>query len=195
MYADVMTRDQTEGLTAEVGSMGVLSARLRRQMAELDAVVAEYRAREKEPGRETELASIRSELRSAAARAEYLKKQISELESDMVRKRSLLLQSTARRDQARGRRDAARDAYDGADKRLREVKNGAGYRGERLSIIDPGIVPERPSSPNAPLNVFSACLASLVFSVVWVTFEHSLARERRESVRAALRAAGKGHDV
>ena len=30
---------------------------------------------------------------------------------------------------------------------LREARGGAGYRGERLKIIDPGIVPERPSSP------------------------------------------------
>ena len=44
-------------------------------------------------------------------------------------------------------------------RRLRRIRLGrggfcgAGFRGERLKIIDPGIVPERPSSPNLPLNV------------------------------------------
>ena len=46
--------------------------------------------------------------------------------------------------------------------RLREARGDAGYRGERLRIIDPGIVPERPSSPNLPLNLVAALLLGLV---------------------------------
>ena len=46
--------------------------------------------------------------------------------------------------------------------RLRELRATAGTRGERLRVIDPGIVPQRPSSPNVALNVLGALLITLV---------------------------------
>ena len=49
--------------------------------------------------------------------------------------------------------------------RLREARGETGFRGERLKIIDPGIVPERPSSPNLPLNVAAALLLGLVLPI------------------------------
>ena len=52
-------------------------------------------------------------------------------------------------------------------------RGDAGYRGERLQIIDPGIVPERPSSPNLPLNLAAALLLGLVLPVLYFTLEMS----------------------
>ena len=40
-------------------------------------------------------------------------------------------------------------------------KSSVGNRGERLKIIDPGIVPQRSSSPKLTLNVFAAILIAL----------------------------------
>jgi uncharacterized protein involved in exopolysaccharide biosynthesis len=57
------------------------------------------------------------------------------------------------------------------ENRLREARGDAGYRGERLKIIDPGIVPERPSSPNLPLNLAAALLLGLVLPIVYFTLE------------------------
>jgi uncharacterized protein involved in exopolysaccharide biosynthesis len=45
-------------------------------------------------------------------------------------------------------------------------------------MIDPGIVPRRPSSPNLPLNVLAALLLALVASVVYLAMRFSYARPR-----------------
>lgn len=49
---------------------------------------------------------------------------------------------------------------------------------ERLTIIDPGVVPERPSSPNLPLNVAAALLLGLIFPTVYLAIEMNLRQER-----------------
>jgi uncharacterized protein involved in exopolysaccharide biosynthesis len=60
---------------------------------------------------------------------------------------------------------AARRAFSAAEGRLQELRFATGYRGERLRIIDPGIVPERPSSPDMMLNLMAALIAGVVLSV------------------------------
>ena len=79
---------------------------------------------------------------------------------------------------AEARRASARETFEEAERRLGDVRAAAGYRGERLSIIDAGVVPERPSWPNVPLNVSAAFLISLLASVVWVTLEFSRSLHR-----------------
>lgn len=50
--------------------------------------------------------------------------------------------------------------------------------GERLTIIDPGVMPERPSSPNVPLNVAAALLLGLLFPVAYLAVEMNLHQQR-----------------
>ncbi|HUI77183.1 MAG TPA: hypothetical protein VLY24_04690 [Bryobacteraceae bacterium] len=56
--------------------------------------------------------------------------------------------------------------------------SGSLATGERLTIIDPGVVPERPSSPNVPLNVAAALLLGLVFPVAYLAVELSVRQQR-----------------
>jgi uncharacterized protein involved in exopolysaccharide biosynthesis len=74
---------------------------------------------------------------------------------------------------AEARRASARETFEEAERRLGDVRAAAGYRGERLSIIDGGFTPERPSWPNVPLNVLAAIFIGLLASVIWVTLEFS----------------------
>jgi len=85
---------------------------------------------------------------------------------------------TAKVDAAQAEREAARDALGAAAKRLQLEQATSGYRGERLSIIDPGIVPERPSRPNVPLMLLAALLVALAASLLYVTFEFNYRLER-----------------
>ena len=62
-----------------------------------------------------------------------------------------------------------------------------GYRSERLQVIDPGIVPERPSSPNIPLNVLVALFAAAVLSFLLLTLRFSYAVQREEPHPVPLR--------
>jgi uncharacterized protein involved in exopolysaccharide biosynthesis len=79
---------------------------------------------------------------------------------------------------AEARRASARETFEEAGRRLGEVRAAAGYRGERLSIIDAGFTPEGPSWPNVPLNVAAAVFIALLASVIWVTLEFSRSLHR-----------------
>jgi len=81
-------------------------------------------------------------------------------------------------DAAQADREAARDSLTAAEKRLDQEQSTTGYRGERLNVIDPGIVPARPSHPNVPLMLLAAILVALAASLLYVTFEFNYRLER-----------------
>jgi uncharacterized protein involved in exopolysaccharide biosynthesis len=91
-------------------------------------------------------------------------------------------------------RKDAQAALASLDTRLREARGEAGYRGDRLKIIDPGVVPERPSSPNLPLNVAAALLLGLVLPILYLTLALSYQERREGGRRTAFRAIAKGRD-
>jgi capsular polysaccharide biosynthesis protein len=62
--------------------------------------------------------------------------------------------------------------------RVRDLRAVVGTRGERLSVIDSGVVPQRPSSPKTPLIVISAFLLSFVASILYLSVGFSLAQLR-----------------
>ena len=65
-----------------------------------------------------------------------------------------------------------------------------GYRGERLKIIDPGIVPERPSFPNVPLNIAAAFVLAATCALAYLTLAFGLSGRKQVPERAQLRIAG-----
>ncbi len=89
-------------------------------------------------------------------------------------------------------RKAAWAALEAAELQLGEARALAGERGERLQVIDPGVVPEIHSSPNVPLNVFAAFFLALVASMIYLTLEFSYQQRKAESMRRSPRVAGHG---
>jgi len=121
--------------------------------------------------RETErdlIANAQNGLDDARAKMQDAERAWAELESAPVNQ-------TATRSMhigmAQTQRDAARGSFEAAQRRLQEARLGAGYRGERMTIIDPGVVPERPSSPNIPLNLVIALLISLVAALFYLALD------------------------
>jgi uncharacterized protein involved in exopolysaccharide biosynthesis len=135
-----------------------------------------------------------SEAASARARAELLRKQLAQVERDLSARQELLARRLAERDRLDAEHTASQTAYTAIETRLNQARGDLGYRGERLRIIDRGIVPERPSSPNIPLNVFAALLAGIVASVTYLTLELSYQTQRGSARRGALRVAGAARD-
>ena len=80
----------------------------------------------------------------------------------------------------------------GDAKHIRGQKTG--YRGERLKIIDPGIVPERPSSPNVPLNLAAALLLGLVLPILYLAIELNFQERRAIGRLDRFHAVAKGRD-
>ena len=85
---------------------------------------------------------------------------------------------------AQAEREAARASFDAAEKGLDDARSISGGRGERLRIVDPGVVPERPSWPNVPLILLAALLVALVASLLYLTLELNYGLERSASPRS-----------
>jgi uncharacterized protein involved in exopolysaccharide biosynthesis len=84
---------------------------------------------------------------------------------------------------AQEQRDTARASFEAAQKQLQEARANSGTRGERLRIVDPGVVPERPSWPNIPLIVIAAVLVALAGSLFYLALEFSYRLERAAAPR------------
>jgi uncharacterized protein involved in exopolysaccharide biosynthesis len=116
--------------------------------------------------------------RNARARLAEMGKQLDALNRRTAEKEKLLEGRLAHRERLEAERKVAQAALAAIDTRLRDARNDVAYRGERLSIIDPGVVPERPSSPNIPLNLAAALLLGLLFPAVYLALEMNFQQQR-----------------
>ncbi len=124
---------------------------------------------------------------SAATRARIasIEKQKQELAGELEKKGARLDTSRSRRDAMDAEVQTAQAAYEDATTRLNDTLSAPQSRGQRLRLIDPGIVPQQPSSPNLWLNTGAAFFASLIgtFGVLMLRFGYvRLQRERSERV-------------
>ena len=68
---------------------------------------------------------------------------------------------------------AARADEESALERLKEIQSSAAIRRVRITVLDPGIVPEKPSFPNLPVNLIAAFLLALVISLGYLALRFS----------------------
>ena len=159
--------------------------------ARLDRVTADYRRaasglRRDPVSAEDRRAILRRRLSSAEPGAERqsIERKLAELEQhsgDRSADSEILFSS----------RLQAEIDLEAAEKHLREVRAMSGTRSEQLNVIDPGIVPERPSSPDVSLILIAALLLALTASLVYVTLEFGFERQRLRSARPPLRMAAR----
>jgi uncharacterized protein involved in exopolysaccharide biosynthesis len=182
-----------EGLAAETEQSRELKSRLERQRYQEDVASAEYADRAQALGQggpeAQEARAAALEARAAKVRAQNLRSRIEQLDQETRRLQAQLQQRTVEIEQLEARRKAAQTALDAAEARVREARASAGARGERLRLIDPGIVPERRSSPNITLNVMAAWLLATVAAAAYLALEFSYRRRQAEDSRHTLHAA------
>jgi uncharacterized protein involved in exopolysaccharide biosynthesis len=135
-----------------------------------------------------------SRIDAVRGRTEYLRRQVNQIERQLASKRAVLTRRTALRDELEIRRKSAQAAYEAAVARARDTEASIGYRGERLKLIDPGIVPEKPSSPRIWLNLGAATLFALLASLVFVTLQFAYGSGRKIAAPVRLRRAGTAND-
>jgi uncharacterized protein involved in exopolysaccharide biosynthesis len=135
----------------------------------------------------------REQLRSDRLRTEGLREQIRALDREIESTREMLAGRSSRQEELAAERKSAQAALEATENHLREARAFFGFRGERLRVIDPGVVPDTPSSPNIPLNVSAALLMSLVLGILLVSVEFSLRLYKAESLRHELRT-GRAND-
>jgi capsular polysaccharide biosynthesis protein len=170
--------DPIEALEDEVSNAGELLFRLRRDISAARAELAEYAARQQQPAAAPNSPPewIRQEITRSRARIEQYERQEHDLTRIIETKSSVLEDRKNRREVLETELRAARGEYESANTKLNDIRASAVFRGERLQVIDPGMVPDRPSSPNLPLNVAVALLLSIVASTVYLALRFSQAR-------------------
>ena len=177
-WTDLMSREPVSGLQAEGENAIELRANLEQQLSNAELDIADAADREAHTTG-AEAASIERMAANARVRRDQIRSQMDAVSRQERERENLISLRLAHREQLDDERKAAETQLAAVERQLREARGAAAYRGERLEIVDPGIVPERPSSPNLPLNVAAAFLLGLVLPVLWLTVEMNL-REHRE---------------
>jgi uncharacterized protein involved in exopolysaccharide biosynthesis len=174
-WADTAAREPIQMLQAQSENAAKLRAALDQQLSagELEIADAAERLKTASGG---DAAEIRKQESEARARLEQVRQQIQSLEKEGAERERLLAARLSKRERMEAERKSALAQLTAAETQLREARGSAAYRGERLKLIDPGIVPERPSSPNLPLNIAAALLLGLALPVVWLTLRMGLER-------------------
>jgi uncharacterized protein involved in exopolysaccharide biosynthesis len=120
------------------------------------------------------------DLSNSRARVAEMQKELVELDRQTADRERVLGARQAHRDQLSSNREAGQTALATVEGRLRDARQQRGSRVERLQVIDPGIVPERPSSPNLPLNAVVALFVGLLLPILYFTLRFSL-EERHDT--------------
>jgi len=177
--------EPVDALEADIEAQTKLKAGADRDLLEAKAIEAEYAARAN--------AAADRELGPLRARIAVLEKQSSALAAEIRGKSAMLARRQSMSGQLQTRLKTAETALETAMNRVRDLRAVTGFRSETLEVIDPGIVPQRPSSPNIPLNVFAAFFAALVASLAYLSVVFGYRNAKAEDF-AAYRSAGRGDD-
>jgi uncharacterized protein involved in exopolysaccharide biosynthesis len=176
-WSAAVSREPTAGLEAALEEGAAQRSTLEEQIESVEVEIAGLEERIKAGDQGGEMAK---ELSNAHARLAEMRRQMADLNAQMSEREKLLGQRQAHRDQLAADRQAGEAALASVEGRVRDARSERGFRGERLQVIDPGIVPERPSSPNIPLNIAVALLAGLALPITYYILRASY-RERRIS--------------
>ena len=190
-WTRLLATEPVDEMQAAMFNSSDLLAKLQEQASGAQLEIAAAADREKQAPA-SELPQIRIEQSEARTRNEAILKQMEALDREDAARDKLLAARTAHRDQLEAERKARQAALTAIESRLTQSRGDAGYRGERLKIIDPGIVPERPSSPNTSLNLAAALLLGFTLPALFFAVEINF-QELRVRARRRIHALA-GHD-
>ncbi len=112
------------------------------------------------------------------SRTAHLREQVSQLDEEIKHIRVTLAQREAQAQALEAERSAAWWIQEDAEARLLQERSMQSARGERLQIMDRGVVPERPSYPRVGLNVIVSTGLALVLSLLYLTLQFSFLQQK-----------------
>jgi uncharacterized protein involved in exopolysaccharide biosynthesis len=193
--ATVEATGSASALEEEIRSLGDRKARASAEVLAANATLAELAEKEKalrSSGSADALAGVRQEIASLQARMEVFKSGAAALEREASSKSATLASLSARVAQAGDEVRAAQIAFEALAQRATDLVAASGSRSEQLRIVDPGIVPQRPSFPKPSLYMAAALVISAALTLVFLTLQFGLSRRRTESLRSELKVARGG---
>jgi len=192
-WSQVSSSEPIDELEAGIEEATKLRLMLREEMARARLDLADAAGREKEAAGDDK-GELREQQSTAQVRFDELGKQLAALNSETAQKESLVASRSAKRERRKAELDAAQKSLAAAEAQLRDARNEAANWGQRMTIIDPGAVPEQPSSPNIPLNLSAALLLGLLLPLVYLAVELNFRPQRAASHRAGLKAVALARD-
>jgi capsular polysaccharide biosynthesis protein len=181
-YAEFVARTPVEPLQAEVDSSLAVASRVLRDEMDADADVEDYAAREKalaaDPREADEYRRMGQEVAVRRVRAAVLHRQSRDTQSSLSAKGAELSRRIAMRSSLETALKLAQAGMEQEEKHTRDLQDAAGGRGDVLTIIDPGFLPQRPSSPNVMLNAVVAVSVAGLLSVLYLVFAFARSRAR-----------------
>jgi len=171
-----------EALDKEVLLTGELSLEVGKELARARAELANYLGQQQAP-QPTEAGERQSgwtqfEITATRTKIQDLESQDRQLLEALNTKSSLLENLRRKRDALDAELKSARADEDAENAKFSDLKSSSAARGVRLKILDPGVVPRRPSFPNPPLNLAVAFILSLLASIGYVAVRFAYDRTR-----------------
>ena len=190
-WAEAISHEPVAGLEAAIQEGALQRSTLEDQIQSEDVEIAGLEERMKAGDAGGESAKAAS---NGRARLTEMRRHLAELNTQMAEREKLLGGRQAHRDQLEANRHADQGALVSIEARLRDARSERGFRGERLQVIDPGIVPERPSSPNVPLNLVVALLAGVALPMLYFSLRFNFQERRETWERAEYRRPVRARD-
>jgi hypothetical protein len=158
-----------DALTAEVKNTSELKYDVERQLAQARTDLADLKAQAGSfPAGDEKAVWNSRETAATLARAQDLDIQAKHFEAMIAEKAAALERARPIRDSLEAEQKLARTDLEASRTQLTEVRGSMAYRSERLEVLDPGIAPERPSSPNVPLILISALGLAIIASAAYL---------------------------
>lgn len=177
----LMQRGPTGGLDSEVETLKDRLTRIDRELTSAEQSIAEATERLRQsPGDSQTQAGKEWERYLAVDKVKvtHLKAQRQAVTEEIARKSLLSADRSVQFDQAQSRLRSADTALRSLENKFQETRSMAGSRTEHLRMLDPGVVPERHSSPRLSLNLVASFLAGIVLSILYLSFEFGYVRWR-----------------
>jgi uncharacterized protein involved in exopolysaccharide biosynthesis len=138
-------------------------ARSRTELADLTSQQSTFKVGDDEKA----LGNAR-EIVAARARVQDLEEQDKKLATAFAEKAAMLERAKPGQDSLDAEQRLATTDLENARTKLGELRAASAFRGERLEVLDPGIVPGKPSFPNVPLILLVAFAVSLPASILYL---------------------------
>jgi uncharacterized protein involved in exopolysaccharide biosynthesis len=186
---------------AQARDLAQLRASTRQQLLEANADAAELAAQEaslsrsgtdQEERSRADLAYVRQRLAGARARQAALAASRADVEREAAEKDAAAADLLARRETSDEVLSSAEVRFKEIQSRVNELTASAGLHAEQLRIVDPGIVPQRPSFPDVPLILAAALSLSLTLALALLSLQYGMSRGRARPARVELKVARGG---
>jgi uncharacterized protein involved in exopolysaccharide biosynthesis len=176
-WETMVVNEPVESLQSEMDADVELRGKVEEQLVSAESEAAEYQQQAQDGS------FAREQWNAAQARIAVLGKRSQQLQQAIAQKSAALAIRTTKRLALETSLKVAQQSYGTIAGRVLESRATAGSHAEQLRIIDPGTVPQRPSSPNIALNGAVALFVALIFSIVSLSFAFVYGRRSIRSER------------